>query len=115
MARSKFNAKATTVDGIRFDSQAEARRYGQLQALQAAGAISGLKVHPVYLLQPGFTHGLTTERAIHYEGDFEYREHGAVIVEDVKGMETDVFKLKRKLFIYNYPHFTLRIVPAKEV
>ncbi|NCB05918.1 MAG: DUF1064 domain-containing protein, partial [Clostridia bacterium] len=41
MARSKFNAKATVVDGIRFDSQAEARRYGQLQALQAAGAISG--------------------------------------------------------------------------
>jgi len=112
---NKFNAQPTIVDGIRFDSQAEARRYAQLKALQAAGAISGLKVHPKYLLQPGFTHGKTTERAITYEGDFEYREAGAVIVEDVKGMETDVFKLKRKLFIYNYPHFTLRVVPAKEV
>lgn len=112
---SKYGARQIVVDGICFDSQAEARRYAQLKALQASGAISGLRVHPVYLLQPGFTHGKTAERAINYEGDFEYRENGAVIVEDVKGVETDVFKLKRKLFVYNYPHFTLRIVPAKEV
>ena len=67
---NKFNAQPTTVDGIRFDSQAEARRYAQLKALQAAGAISGLKVHPVFLLDPGFTDGKTTARAVAFEGDF---------------------------------------------
>jgi hypothetical protein len=39
-----------------------------------------------------------------------YEENGKKIVEDVKGMETDVFKLKRKLFEYKYPEMELKII-----
>lgn len=36
-----------------------------------------------------------------------------VIVEDVKGMETKEFKIKRKLFEYKYPSLELRIIKMK--
>ena len=47
-----------------------------------------------------------------YEGDFEYQENGQWIVEDVKGAETDVWKLKRKMFLANYPTAHLRVISA---
>ena len=55
------------------------------------------------------------ERALYYEGDFAYTERGRWVVEDVKGVVTDVFRLKRRLFIERYPAIELRVIPAKEV
>jgi hypothetical protein len=101
----------TQAHGLSFDSKAEARRYDQLLLLQRAGAISELVVHPVYELQEAFRlPSGEAVRAISYEGDFEYIEAGQVVVEDVKGMETEVFKLKRKLFWRLYPDHELRLV-----
>jgi len=48
-------------------------------------------------------------RAITYTADFRYLENGASIVEDFKGRETEVFKLKRKMFASRYPGHRFRI------
>ena len=122
--RHKYGAIPTTVDGIRFASKAEARRYGELKLLEKAGEICDLVLQPSYTLQNAYTH-LTEgkQRELRYVADFEYVEKGAPTVyvcsgvterqrtvEDVKGMATPVFKLKRKLFLYKYPHLTLRVI-----
>lgn len=111
--RGKYNAHAATVAGVRFDSQAEAARYGELALLQAAGAICDLTIHPRYELQPAFTDSAGQRwAAITYEADFGYTEDGAPVVEDVKGYQTAVFQLKRKLFMARYPALTLRVIRA---
>lgn len=108
----KYSARPTTLDGYRFDSQAEARRWAELKLLEQGGAIRSLVVHPVYELVPSFKHQGHTVRAIKYEGDFEYCEGGRIICEDVKGFQTAVFKLKAKLMAREYPDVELRIVQA---
>ena len=109
--RHKYNAQPTDIDGIRFDSKREAQRYQELQMLAAAGEIHALQLQPRFELQPAFEDSQgKRHRAIHYVADFQYVENGRVIVEDTKGMETAVFKLKRKLFLFTYPDVELRIV-----
>jgi hypothetical protein len=110
----KYRNQPVEIDGIRFDSKAEARRYGELKLLESAGAISRLEHHPVFLLEEGFRDD-TGKRwgPIRYEADFEYRENGRHVVEDVKGgraTQTQVFKLKAKLFRKRHPEIELRIV-----
>lgn len=86
---NKYKAQPVTVDGIRFDSKKEARRYGQLKLMQQAGEISDLEVHKrVYmrgerdlLRKPN---GLPMSTVI----DFAYTERGRPILEDAKGMRT---------------------------
>ena len=51
-----------------------------------------------------------TIREISYIADFVYEQGGKIIVEDVKGMQTKEFKLKRKMFEYQFPELTLTIV-----
>lgn len=109
---SKFRNVPTVIDGIRFDSQAEARRYGELVLLWKACAISSLVVHPMYKLADKARDPRTGKalRAIWYKGDFEYVEQGRRVVEDVKGVETPVFKIKRHLFVEKYPDIELRVL-----
>ena len=66
-------------------------------------------LQPKYLLQEPFTKKGKKYRAIHYIADFEYILDGEMVVQDVKGMKTDVFKIKHKMFEYNYPELTLLI------
>jgi len=108
--RSKFGNVITHVDGHKFDSKAEARRYQQLILLQRAGVISGLELQPPFELQAKFR-GADGKmvRAITYIADFQYNENGRVVVEDVKGKLTDVFRIKKKLFNEVYPHLELRL------
>jgi hypothetical protein len=93
----KYGAVATEVDGIRFASKAEARRYGQLKLLEKAGRISDLK------LQPRFPLTVEGVKVGTYVGDFQYTEIGsdgaakARVTEDVKGVKTPLYVLKRKL------------------
>lgn len=98
----KYQERKTEVDGITFDSAAEARRYVQLKMLVAAGEIKDLGIQPEFILQPSFKHGKRTVRAITYRADFRYTEVATseVVVEDVKGMETPVFQLKAKMLLY---------------
>lgn len=107
---SKYRNKKTQIGMYVFDSIAESKRYKELALLEKAGQIKGLKLQPKFLLQEGFKKNGKIYRKIEYIADFMYIENGKVIIEDVKGMETDVFKLKRKMFEYKYPEFELRIV-----
>lgn len=110
--RSKYNARKVHEDGYTFDSIQECYRYRDLVLMEKAGAISNLVVHPVFLLQENFKDAATGKRhrAITYEGDFQYIENGATVVEDVKGKSTDMFRLKWKMFRKLYPNLDARIV-----
>lgn len=114
--KHKYNAEPTMYDGIRFDSRAECRRYQQLLYLQQSGEIRGVQLQPSYELVPAFTDSAGIKRrGIVYRGDFSYRDqYGRLVVEDVKGMITPVFRLKQKLFLWKYPDIELRIVSEKE-
>lgn len=109
----KYHARATEYDGIRFDSKAEANRYKQLKLLEKAGEIFNLQVHPRFELLRSFVDfSGQKRRGIVYEADFSYNETGnpLPVVEDVKGVETEAFRLKKKLFLYHHPTTELRIV-----
>ena len=101
--RSKYNARKTTVDGIKFDSKKEARRYADLKILEKAGEISHLQLQPKFRLLDGFKHRGETIRPINYFADFSYIDtEGNEVVEDVKGKRTDVYNIKKKLFLNKY-------------
>ena len=95
---SKYHAIKTTVNGILFDSKREAHRYYELLLLEKAGEISDLKLQVPYELIPK----QKGERACIYKADFVYRQNGETIVEDVKGVRTDAYKIKRKLMLWRY-------------
>ena len=84
--KHKYFARPTIVDGIKFASAKEARRYGELKLLQMAGKISALELQPRYKLVIEET----------YVADFRYLENGETIIEDVKGCLTREYKRKRK-------------------
>lgn len=109
---SKYNAQRTTVDGIHFDSLAEARRYDELKLLRQVGQISGLFCHIRFCLQDTFKRDGKTILGIWYEADFLYNENGRRVVEDVKGKRTAVYLLKRKMFWKAYPDIDFREIDA---
>ena len=107
---NKYRNKKVQVDMYVFDSIAESRRYKELKLLERAGKIQSLELQPHFLLQEAFKKNGRTFRKIEYIADFKYIENGKIIVEDVKGIQTDVFKLKHKLFEKKYPDLELRII-----
>jgi len=90
---SKYRNQKTVVDGITFDSKKEAARYGELKLMQKAGLITGLGFQPLFGLH------VNDILICKYRGDFEYtnRETSQRIIEDVKGIKTPVYRLKKKL------------------
>lgn len=100
--RSKYHAKRTSVDGITFDSKREADRYLVLKSMEEDGAIEDLRRQVRYELVPAFDMDGRHYRPVYYVADFVYREDGREVVEDVKGMRTDVYRLKSKLFARRY-------------
>jgi len=95
--RSKYNAKKCVIDGIKFDSLKEGRRYQQLKLLEKAGEIENLELQPKYDLM------VNGKKVGFYKADFRYVENGELVVEDVKGMKTPIYNLKKKMVkaIYN--------------
>ena len=97
--RSKYgNRKLVTAEG-RFDSIKEWNRWRELKLLERAGQISELRRQVSFELIPK----QDGERACHYIADFVYLEdQGKTVVEDCKGMRTDLYRLKKKLFQWRY-------------
>ena len=109
--KSKYNNIKTVVDNIEFDSRKEADFYCQLKLLKRAGEIRDFGLQPRYELQPTFKKDGTTYRSITYVADFVVvNNDGTTDVIDIKGVETQVFKIKQKLFEYKYPDKKLKIV-----
>jgi hypothetical protein len=100
----KYHNINKTVDGIKFDSIKEASRYQELKLLEKAGKIKYLKLQPIFILQKAFERHEIKYRPITYKADFKYFdiEKDKWIVEDVKGMKTEVYKIKKKLFVYQF-------------
>ena len=78
-----------------YDSRKEAKRATELAMLERAGHITDLKEQVRFEIIPKSG----KERAAHYVADFTYREDGDLVVEDVKGIRTAVYILKRKLML----------------
>jgi|SRR5476651_541189 hypothetical protein len=99
MPRSKYGAVPTVVDNVRFASQKEARRYSELKLLQKIGEISALDLQPRYELKVHSPYDMSGPFKIcTYVGDFAYIEKGGKqVVEDVKGVKTPVYRLKKRL------------------
>lgn len=102
--RQKYNNRKTIVDGITFDSKLEAKRYQELKLLEEKGLIKALVLQPKFQLIPKFQVNGKTYRQCIYVADFSYHDvkTGKTFVEDTKGFRTEVFKIKKKLFIYIY-------------
>lgn len=91
-------ARKTVVDGKTFASRKEARRYAELKLLDREGHIEKLRCQVRYELQEGFRdRDGRWVRPITYIADFEYREGGRKIIEDVKGRKEEVFRIKWKM------------------
>jgi len=95
----KYRNIPTEVDGVKFDSRAEAARWGELKLMERAGLIRDLKRQVAFELAPGvkFEGSLRRQPALRLIVDFQYVEHGKTVLEDVKGLVTDVFRIKRHL------------------
>lgn len=106
---SKYHSKKTVIDNITFDSKREAERYLYLKSLLKSGEIRDLRLQPRFELLPSFKKNGKTYRKCEYVADFSYFNvaTGEHIVEDVKGLKTEVYKLKRKIFEYKYPHLEI--------
>ena len=102
---NKYGAKKVEIDGHVFDSRLEGRYYEHLLELMHDGVVESFEMKKSYTLLDKFPHPKTgkTVRAIKYVPDFEviYTD-GRVEVVDVKGMQTDVFRMKCKLFMFRY-------------
>lgn len=90
---SKYKAQPVFDEesGTRFASKREFKRYCQLRILESAGTIRNLE------LQPRFDIVVSGKKIAFYKGDFAYFEKNKRVIEDVKGVKTPVYNLKKKL------------------
>lgn len=119
--RSKFGNVRTTrmVGGVEttFDSKAEAKFYDDLLIRQRAGEVCCIDVHPSYAL------AVDGKPIGKYKADFAFLEKSTAggveswrhVTVDVKGVQTQLFRLKWKAAQALYPHRDWRLIPAKSV
>lgn len=109
MKTSKYNNTKTEYNGISFDSKKEAKRFADLQMQERCGVIHHLKCQVKFELIPKQMLPVPVckkgsfkycERPIEYVADFVYIKDGKTIVEDVKGMNTREYNIKRKLMLF---------------
>jgi hypothetical protein len=132
----KYRNVKTVVDGITFDSKREATYYQELLLLKRVGEVTDIELQPKYELLPGYRKccgqiwldkppggikGATVcgnckkkmpkTQPITYSADFKviYAD-GRIEIVDVKGMETTAFKDKKKIFEFQNPTLTLKVV-----
>ena len=99
-----------TADGIVFASKREMDVYRTLKIAENVGMIRSLKLQPRYVVQPKMVLADgTKQRAIVYVLDFQFERGGKTVVVDVKGFETEVWKLKAKMFRARYPEVTFEV------
>ena len=92
---------------ISFDSEREARRFGELRMLLRCGQIRDLRLQVNFTLQEGYTTADGERvRPIVYRADFTYRERTGdgwcPVVEDVKGVRTKEYNMKRKMMLEKF-------------
>lgn len=113
---NKYNVspkESRTSDGIVFDSKFEMQAYELLKTYLGKQYFS---LSPKYELQPGFRNEDGKKiRAIHYIADFLLTYKGKEYIVDTKGVETDVFKMKEKMFTYTHNKKIYKIKSKKKM
>lgn len=112
MITNKYNNIRVEYDGIKFSSKRECARYKQLKLMETSGVIGDLKLQPSFKLKAKIiSRGFPNGREITYRADFSYviTETDEYIVEDVKGMETKEFKIK-KAFVFFFYGIDIKLV-----
>jgi hypothetical protein len=107
---SKYGARKTTIDNIKFDSVAESRYYVQLTLRKRAREIEDFELQPSFVLIPKFKKNGRTYRETRYVADFRVvYPDGRVEIIDVKSKptKTRLYEIKKKLFELNYPELTI--------
>ena len=105
MTMSKYHNHRCKVGDEVLDSIKEAQRYKELLLLEKAGIIKDLQRQVKFVLIPTQRDEVTKkviERERSYYADFVYYMNGERVVEDVKGMRTEVYKLKKALMLYHH-------------
>lgn len=111
---NKYHNRKIKLDGITFDSMAEADYYALLLWKQKAGIIKNLQLQVPFELIPAYTdHNNKKVRAVKYVADFVFERDNKMIIVDVKGTQTKEFIIKWKLLGYKYPEYVREIVTRK--
>lgn len=106
-SHSKYHAKKVTVNGCKYDSKKESKRAVELDYLEKLGKIKDLQKQVRFVLQDGYVNNQGKKiRPISYIADFVYVQNDKKIVEDTKGFRTEVYLIKKKMFMYKYPEYT---------
>lgn len=102
----KYRNKPKVLNGVKFDSQKEAKRYQELKLLERAGKIKDLEIQPKFSLVKGvkFSNDKRAKPDLRYFADFAYTDMrtGERVVEDVKSVatkESTVYKMKRHMML----------------
>lgn len=109
--KDKYGRKKVTFDGLKFDSEKEMYRYIRLKSMLEEGLISDLRMQVPYEVIPAVYEKVEkqlktkvkmvtkcVQRAAYYVADFVYKDKdGNEVVEDVKGMRTEKYLLKKKM------------------
>lgn len=105
--RKKFNNSRKKVDGIMFDSMAEANYYKMLKKEKEEGSIIDFEIQPEFVILDSFcTYSGKNIREIKYRADFKVIiSKSRTEVVDVKGFATTDYKLKRKMFLKKFPEY----------
>jgi hypothetical protein len=115
---TKYYNQKTEADGIRFDSQKEARHYSELKILKNQGKIIDFFMQVPFLLQEGYWKGEEWIKPIYYKADFlviKWDDDPAVIdvvreIREVKGYWTKESKLKWKMLGKRYPEYRMIVI-----
>lgn len=103
MYRGRIISKKVKLDGLVFDSEMESEYYKVLKEKERNKEIKDLSLQVKYVLLPEFIINDKKNNSLVYIADFTYRDlDNTLHVVDVKGMLTDEFKIKKKLFEYFY-------------
>lgn len=94
--QSKFGNNITKTDDGTFHSDAEHHRWLSLKLLERAGHIRNLE------RQVRFSFDHNGVHICDYIADFAYFDGEQRVIEDKKGVETEVFKLKAKMMLAFY-------------
>lgn len=126
---SKFKSSKITVDGVTYDSKLEFNVYRTLRGWLESFPEFSVERQVTFELQPKFRvkdfNGKMI-RAITYTADFciyvrpyhpevnDYGDPKLLYVIDAKGLETEVFKVKKKLFAYKYQREIVLLKSVKQ-
>jgi len=108
--KGRVNSRKVKVDGVEFDSQAEAKIYFELKH---DPDVEFLRIHPEFTLLDGFKRGKKKFQPITYKADFRIMEKGVEVIVEVKSTGTlkanaKSYPMRKKMFLKKFPELGFR-------